>query len=58
MSPDEWHDLLDGQTFNVTREKGTEISIKIKIDRGWKNICQNFSHILLEFCDDFLSTFI
>ena len=24
MSPDEWHDLLDGQTFNVTREKGTE----------------------------------
>ena len=24
MTPDEWHDLLDGQTFNVTREKGTE----------------------------------
>merc|ERR1712210_188595 len=24
MTTDEWHDLLDGQTFNVTREKGTE----------------------------------
>merc|ERR1711997_1027475 len=24
MSESEWHDLLDGQTFYVTREKGTE----------------------------------
>merc|ERR1712156_1315974 len=24
MTESEWHDLLDGQTFYVTREKGTE----------------------------------
>merc|ERR1712079_72293 len=24
MTESEWHDLLDGQTFHVTREKGTE----------------------------------